>query len=153
MGLGGDIAEILVFDDVLTTDEIAGMTHILGQRWGLVVPTATGSQIAAANALLPVPDPPTCTSPGVFFESTASLAADQSNHCEDWFGVSQPGENLQNAILTMADLSSANLAGALLFNVDFSRANLVGASLINTQLGGAILSGADLTGTTWHSPR
>jgi hypothetical protein len=50
--LGGDIAEILVFDNVLTDDELVGITHILGERWGLTVPAATIAQIAAAMPLV-----------------------------------------------------------------------------------------------------
>jgi hypothetical protein len=90
--------------------------------------------------------PPACLSPGSFTPSTASLAASQDNYCEDWFGISQPGENLQDALLTWTDLTNANFAGSLLFNVDFTNALLTNASLFNARFGGAILSSADLTG-------
>ena len=64
---GGDIAEVMVFDDVLTSDQLTGMTHILGDRWGLTVPTASAFQIASANALLPaaIPEPSTALLLGV----------------------------------------------------------------------------------------
>ena len=89
---------------------------------------------------------PTCPAPGSFTASTASLAASQDNYCEDWFGISQPGENLQDALLTWTDLTNANFAGSLLFNVDFTNALLTNASLFNARFEGAILNSANLAG-------
>ena len=57
--------------------------------------------------------------------STAMLAAFQDNSCEDWSGVSQPGEDLQSAVLTKTDLSNANLNGALLLNATLLETSLV----------------------------
>ena len=94
----------------------------------------------------PAWSPRTCPFPGWFFASTAFLATTQDNYCENWFGISQPGENLQDALLTWTDLTNANFAGSLLFNVDFTNALLTNASLFNARFAGAILSGADLTG-------
>lgn len=86
-----------------------------------------------------------CTSIGSLSPSTSSLAADQNNHCEDWFGVSQPGADLRNAVLSLADLGSANLAGSLFINADLSGASLVNASLVNARLEGANLRGTAMT--------
>ena len=82
---------------------------------------------------------------GALPPSTGMLAAFQNNSCENWSGVSQPGQNLQSAVLTKADLSSANLAGAILFNTTLVGADLSSAVLINTNLTNANLSSADLT--------
>jgi hypothetical protein len=86
-----------------------------------------------------------CNSIGENPPSTATLAAFQDNSCEDWSGVSQPGENLQSAVLTKADLSLANLNGALLINATLLGASLDGASLVNTNMTNAILDSAVLT--------
>ena len=56
--LGGDIGEILVFDGVISPDQLAGLHHILGDRWGISTPIATTAQISAGQALL-VPEPST----------------------------------------------------------------------------------------------
>jgi hypothetical protein len=56
--LGGDVGEILVFDEVLSPDELAGLHHILGSRWGIGTPIATEAQIGAGQLLL-VPEPST----------------------------------------------------------------------------------------------
>jgi len=56
--LGGDVGEIIVFDDVVSSDELAGLHHILGNRWGISTPIATAAQISAGQALL-VPEPST----------------------------------------------------------------------------------------------
>ena len=82
---------------------------------------------------------------GALPPSTGMLAAFQNNSCENWSGISQPGQNLQSAVLTKADLSSANLAGAILFNTTLVGADLSSAVLINTNLTNANLSSADLT--------
>ena len=91
-----------------------------------------------------------CTFIGSLPSSTPSLAAFQDNHCEDWSGVSQPGDNLQSAILDDADLSLANLNGAILVDATLIGASLDGASLINTNfssadLDSAVLANADLS--------
>jgi len=82
---------------------------------------------------------------GALPRSTPALAAFQDNTCEDWSGVSQPGEDLQSAILDNADLSAGNLAGAILVNASLVNADLSGTSLANTNLAGADLSAANLT--------
>jgi hypothetical protein len=56
--LGGDVGEILVFDGILSPDQLAGLHHILGSRWGISAPIATAGQISAGQALL-VPEPST----------------------------------------------------------------------------------------------
>jgi hypothetical protein len=95
------------------------------------------------DACDPVPSDPCFV--GALPPSTGMLAAFQNNSCENWSGVSQPGQNLQSAVLTKADLSSANLAGAILFNTTLVGADLSSAVLINTNLTNANLSSADLT--------
>lgn len=62
-------------------------------------------------------------------------------------GVNFTGEQLDQTILTMADLSGANLwranlIGANLRNADISDANLRGAGMYGTDLAGADLTGA-----------
>jgi len=59
--------------------------------------------------------------------------------------VSQPGDDLQSAVLTKTDLSSANLNGALLFNATLLGASLDAATLVSCQLGNANLESAILT--------
>lgn len=60
---GGALGEILVFDDQLTPDEIAGLQHLLSEKWQTTLIPATPGQIAAAEALFPngfaevVPEP------------------------------------------------------------------------------------------------
>lgn len=60
---GGEIAEILVFNNTLSSDERTGLEHLMAQRWGLTGPgAANAGQIAAANALFPsglyvIPEP------------------------------------------------------------------------------------------------
>ena len=56
--LGGDVGEILVFDGILSPDELTGLHHILGDRWGIGTPLATEAQISVGQALL-VPEPST----------------------------------------------------------------------------------------------
>lgn len=91
----------------------------------------------------------TCNFPGMLPRSTAALAAFQDNSCEDWLGVSQPGANLESAVLRKARLNAANLNGALLINANLARATLVDASLVSCQirfanLTSAVLANADL---------
>jgi hypothetical protein len=86
-----------------------------------------------------------CDPVGELPPSTATLGASQNNSCEGWSGVSQPGDNLQSAVLTKADLSFANLDGALLSNATLIGANLANASLMNGQLGFANLNSAIMT--------
>ncbi len=57
-----------------------------------------------------------CSPPGTLPPSTGQLAAFQTNWCEDWSDLSQPGNDLQSAVLTKTDLSNAKLNGALLIN-------------------------------------
>jgi Thrombospondin type 3 repeat/Pentapeptide repeats (8 copies)/PEP-CTERM motif len=101
------------------------------------------------DACDPLPNDP-CNFIGSIPQSTSALAAFQDNSCEDWSGVSQPGEDLQSAVLTKADLSFANLNGSLLINSTLIGASLDGASLVNmnftnANLDSAILTSADLT--------
>ena len=97
------------------------------------------------DACDPFPNNP-CNFVGALPRSTPTLAAFQDNSCENWSGISQPGENLQSAVLTKADLSNANLNGALLINATLLGASLDSATLVSSQLGNANLRGADLTG-------
>ncbi len=56
----GDVAEIYVFSQTLTADEIAGVSSILADRWGSAAVSATPEQIAAGQAVLGiVPEPST----------------------------------------------------------------------------------------------
>ncbi|MFO7936216.1 MAG: hypothetical protein R6V06_01245 [Kiritimatiellia bacterium] len=51
---GGQIAEVLVFDTTLTSDERAGLEYLMAEYWGVSGPSAaTQTQIDAANALFP----------------------------------------------------------------------------------------------------
>jgi hypothetical protein len=97
----------------------------------------------------PLPNDP-CNSIGENPPSTATLAAFQDNSCENWSGVSQPGENLQSAVLRKADLSLANLNGTLLINATLLGASLENSNLVSSQLryadlGSAFLIDADLS--------
>ena len=55
----GDVAEIYVFSQTLTTDEIVGVSNILADRWGSEAVSATPEQIAAGQAVLGIPEPST----------------------------------------------------------------------------------------------
>ena len=56
--LNGAIHEILVFDAGVSADQRAGLDYVMNQKWGLGLSvTATGAQIAAANALLGIAEP------------------------------------------------------------------------------------------------
>ena len=56
---GGSISQIVVFDHALSDDEVAGVNHLLAERWQLpVVPAATPAQQSAAAALLAQHAPP-----------------------------------------------------------------------------------------------
>ena len=57
-----------------------------------------------------------------------------------------PGSDLQNAVLTDANLADVDLSGAYLYQAHLTDANLNGATLAHVWLGGANLTGADLTG-------
>jgi hypothetical protein len=57
-----------------------------------------------------------------------------------------PGDTLQGADLSQANLSWAKLSGANLTQADLSRADLSWAKLFQADLSRADLSGADLTG-------
>ncbi len=52
---GGQIAEVLVFDTTLTSDEKTGLEYLMAERWGVtnLITTASQTQIDAANALFP----------------------------------------------------------------------------------------------------
>lgn len=75
-----------------------------------------------------------CHGVGLHPKSTASLAANQDNTCEDWSGVSQPGTSLESAVLRKTLLSSANLNGVLFINANLTDADLTGAQLVSAQL-------------------
>lgn len=55
----GDVSEIIVFDNALTSDERTGVAHNLSVKWGFASPiSANQSQIDAANALgVTAPEP------------------------------------------------------------------------------------------------
>lgn len=54
----GDIAELIVFDRELTSDEERGILHILSDKWGTEPVSATQAQIEAGEqALAPIPEP------------------------------------------------------------------------------------------------
>jgi hypothetical protein len=54
----GDIAELVVFDRVLSDDEERGILHILSNKWGTEPVSATQTQIdAGQEALAPIPEP------------------------------------------------------------------------------------------------
>ena len=56
----GDISEIYVFDQTLTSDELIGVSSILATRWGSEAITASQAQILAGNSVLGiVPEPST----------------------------------------------------------------------------------------------
>lgn len=83
-----------------------------------------------------------CPSPGFFAPSTASLAADQDNYCEDWAGAMQPGDDLSRSNLELVDLSVSDLSSSLLVDTDLTDADLSGADLTGADVTGTILSGA-----------
>ncbi len=100
-----------------------------------------------------------CPGLGFFSRTTPVLAAHQSNYCEDWNGVAQPGDDLSGAVLGLVKLSSANLAGATmdgadLRGADVSAANLSGASVSGTLFTGALYDGATRfpSGNTYDAP-
>jgi len=98
------------------------------------------------SVLLNLTAPPTeCEFIGSLPRSTVMLAAFQDNTCENWSGISQPGEDLQSAVLTKADLSFSNLNGTVLANATLIGANLNGASLFNVNMSSANLDSAILT--------
>lgn len=54
----GDVSEIYVFDQTLTSDEIIGVSSIMAARWGSASISATQAQINAGNLVLGVvPEP------------------------------------------------------------------------------------------------
>ncbi|MBK7947172.1 MAG: pentapeptide repeat-containing protein [Deltaproteobacteria bacterium] len=98
------------------------------------------------DACDPFPNSP-CNYIGALPRSTPSLAAFQDNSCEAWSGHSQPGANLQSAVLSKANLSSANLNGVLLINANVSGASIANSSLVSSQLRYSNLDSAIMTGT------
>ena len=85
-----------------------------------------------------------CPMTGALPPSTAALASNQSNWCENWSGVSQPGDNLESAQLDRADLTFTDLSGAILTNASLTGANLTGADLASATLTGAVYDEATL---------
>lgn len=84
-----------------------------------------------------------CGLVGSLSSSTAMLAADQANICEDWSGVAQSGSDLSRAELKFADLSQGDLSSSILVDTD----------LLFADLSGADLSGADVSGTDFFGAR
>lgn len=80
-----------------------------------------------------------CGYAGALPPSTSQLAAFQTNWCEDWSGIEQPGDDLQGALLDRSNLRLANLTNTSLLQV----------SLVGVDLSGADLTGADLVGALY----
>jgi hypothetical protein len=100
-----------------------------------------------------------CTHVGALPRSTTVLVAYQDNTCEDWSGVSQPGSDLQHAVLVWADLGSADLSATNLSGADLSGTNLTSADLIGAILEEALYdeltlfpSGGTLESGSWGLP-
>jgi hypothetical protein len=100
-----------------------------------------------------------CSQVGAWPRSTSVLAAQQENSCEDWSGVSQPGDDLQLAVLVWTDLGAADLTGANLSGADLSGAKLTSAVLTGANLEGALYdeltlfpSGSPVESGSWGLP-
>ena len=64
-------------------------------------------------------------------------------------GIDQGCSLLNNAVLNGANLSNANLTSAEISNANLNNANLSGANLTGADLYGSNLTGATLSGITW----
>lgn len=69
----GDFAEVILFQDLLTGDEITGINSILADKWGLPPISATSEQIAAGNAVLGISAAPAVPEPATFVLATLGL--------------------------------------------------------------------------------
>jgi hypothetical protein len=100
-----------------------------------------------------------CGDVGSLPASSASLASDQDNDCEDWSGVMQSGDDLSRAGLRFVDLSSGDVSGGLLVDADLlfanlSSANLSGADVVGARIFGATYDESTLfpSGNTYDNP-